>query len=292
MSMNNKILVTGANGQLGSELRSLAKSLPQYEFLFTDKEELLIDNEIAIQQYFAEHTPSYCINCAAYTAVDRAESDKEVALKINGIAPGLLAAACRKNSAKFIHVSTDYVFDGRSSTPYTEDKETGPINFYGISKLEGEISCLKEDPEAIIIRTAWVYSEYGNNFVKTMIRLMGERESISVVNDQVGAPTYAKDLAEVIMQIISSGKWVNGIYHYSNAGRISWFDFAVAIKELINSECKVFGIAGSQYPTPAARPSFSLLDTRKITETYSVEIPFWKHSLEECISRLSESVKK
>lgn len=292
MSMNNKILVTGANGQLGSELRLLAESLPQYEFFFTDKEELLIDNEIAVQQFFAAFTPSYCINCAAYTAVDRAESDKEVALKINGIAPGLLAAACRKHGAKFIHVSTDYVFNGQSSVPYTEEMETGPINFYGLSKLEGELNCLKEDPDAIIIRTAWVYSEYGNNFVKTMIRLMGERESISVVNDQVGAPTYAKDLAEVIIQIISSGKWERGIYHYSNAGRISWFDFAVAIKELINSECTVSGITGSQYPTPAARPSFSLLDTRKIRQTYSIEIPFWKHSLENCISRLRETAKK
>lgn len=292
MIKNNKILVTGANGQLGSEFKSLAKSFPQYEFLFTDKDELLIDSEIAVQQFFEAYKPSYCINCAAYTAVDRAESDKEIALKINGIAPGLLAAACSKYGAKFIHVSTDYVFDGKSSVPYTEDKETGPINFYGISKLEGEHSCLKEDPAAIIIRTAWVYSEYGNNFVKTMIRLMGERDSISVVNDQVGAPTYAKDLAEVIMQVITSGKWVSGIYHYSNEGRISWFDFAVAIKEMINSECEVFGIAGSQYPTPAARPSFSLLDTKKIRETFSVAIPFWKHSLEKCISHLGETVKK
>lgn len=287
--MNKKILVTGAKGQLGTELQVLARSLPQYVFLFTDKEELLIDDEEAVQRFFEEHKPSYCINCAAYTAVDRAETDKEVALKINGIAPGILASACRKHGAKFLHVSTDYVFDGQSSIPYTEDMPTGPINFYGISKLEGELNCLKEDPDAIIIRTAWVYSEYGNNFVRTMIRLMGERDSINVVNDQVGAPTYAKDLAEVILHIITSGKWISGIYHYSNSGRISWFDFAVAIKEQINSACKVSGIPGSQYPTPAARPSFSLLDTTKIRETYSIIIPDWKDSLEYCIGRIRET---
>lgn len=289
--MIKKILVTGAKGQLGSELQVLARSLPEYGFIFTDKEELLIDNEEAVQQFFEEFKPSYCINCAAYTAVDRAESDKEVALKINGIAPGILAAACKKHGANFLHVSTDYVFNGQSSIPYSEDMDTGPINFYGLSKLEGELNCLKEDPNAIIIRTAWVYSEYGNNFVKTMIRLMGERDSINVVNDQVGAPTYAKDLAEVILQIISSGKWVSGIYHYSNKGRISWCDFAVAIRDLINATCKVSGIPGSLYPTPAARPSFSLLDTKKIREIYSIEIPDWKDSLEYCISRIRETAQ-
>ncbi len=281
------ILVTGSNGQLGKELQQLAAAYPSYRFVFASREDLKLHHFGLVENYFVGLQPQYCINCAAYTAVDKAESEQEMAMLVNGEAVGNLAAVCKKFNTKLIHISTDYVFDGESETPYQPDDKTGPISVYGISKLKGEELCLQENKDAIIIRTAWVYSEFGNNFVKTMMRLMKERPEIKVVNDQVGAPTYAADLAKACLDIIDSGKWQAGIYHYSNSGKISWYDFAVAIKEMIGSSCIVHPIPTTDYPTPAKRPKFSLLDTSKITNIYGVQIPEWRESLGRCVGRLS-----
>jgi len=283
-----KILVTGANGQVGMSLRTLSAVYPAFDFVFLTKDELPIHRFELVSQYFDVVKPAYCINAAAYTAVDKAETDKEAAFLINGDAVGVLASACAKYGTKFIHISTDYVFDGTSPEPYKEDTRTNPVNAYGVSKLRGEALCLFYNPDAVIIRTAWVYSEHGNNFVKTMLRLMKERPAINVVSDQVGAPTYAEDLAKAMLSIVSAEGtgWAPGIYHYSNQGRISWYDFAVAIKELSGSTCAVNPIPTAQYPTPAKRPSFSLLDTHKIQATYQLTIPEWKDSLQRCLQRL------
>jgi dTDP-4-dehydrorhamnose reductase len=284
--MKKVVLVTGSNGQLGQELRDLEKKFDQFDFLFTTRDELAIQDHFLLKKFFKKNNPAYCINCAAYTAVDKAETEKELATLINGDAPGYLAEACDEFGTKFIHISTDYVFDGTSAIPYKETDETNPVNHYGMSKLIGERRVMESIADAVIIRTAWVYSEYGNNFVKTMMRLMNERENINVVNDQRGSPTYAADLAEAIMQIISKEKLIPGIYHYSNEGTISWYEFAVAIKEMIGSNCKINPIPTSQYPTPAKRPAFSLLDKTKIKSTFQLEIPEWQTSLKKCIVRL------
>ncbi len=281
------IVVTGANGQLGMEFRELEKKFLSYEFIFVAKEQLPIQDMDQVNNFFIKYKPSFCINCAAYTAVDKAESDKEMAFLVNAAATGILALACEQFNSKLIHISTDYVFDGQSPVPYKEDDPTCPINEYGASKLKGEEFCLENNPGAIIIRTAWVYSAYGNNFVKTMLRLMKERPSINVVSDQIGAPAFAGDLAAAIMQIIEKGKWVSGVYHYSNIGKISWYDFAATIKELTGSTCQVNPIPAAQYPTPAKRPAFSLLNSTKIQHTFSISIPGWKESLKKCLLQLS-----
>lgn len=284
------ILITGANGQLGSELRALAHLYPAYQFIGADRNALPIQDETAVNNWFSKHQPAYCINAAAYTAVDKAEADQEQAYAINANGTGYLSAACATHGAKFIHVSTDYVFNGSSSQPYKETDPTDPINVYGASKLKGEELSRQNNPDSIIIRTAWVYSEFGNNFVKTMLRLMKERPSLNVVSDQVGAPTYAADLASAILQIIDKGSWKPGIYHYSNQGRISWYDFAVAIRNHSGSNCEVHPIPSSQYPTPAKRPSFSLLDTEKIQSAFQLQIPAWEESLLRCLHQLNVSV--
>ncbi|HEU4608460.1 MAG TPA: dTDP-4-dehydrorhamnose reductase [Chitinophagaceae bacterium] len=289
MDSRKKILVTGANGQLGRELRNLEHQNPAYDFIFLSREDLPIHHFELLRQYFEITKPDYCINAAAYTAVDRAEQEKELAFQVNAEAVGVLAAVCAKYGCRLIHVSTDYVFDGQSPLPYKEEDPTNPVNTYGASKLKGEALCLLYNADSIIIRTAWVYSEYGNNFVKTMIRLMKERDSIGVVNDQIGAPTYAADLAAVIMQIVSKESWQAGIYHFSNQGRISWYDFALAIKEYTGSNCQVNAIASSAYPTPAKRPSFSLLETEKIQKTFSINIADWKSALLRCLKQLGYS---
>ena len=285
-----KILVTGANGQLGKEFRALERQYPQFEFLFVGHAELPIEDASAVKEFFELHLPTFCVNCAAYTAVDKAETEKEQAIRTNADAVENLAGACRNSNTLFIHISTDYVFDGTSSIPYTEESKTDPVNHYGLSKLKGEHLAIQKNPDSIIIRTSWVYSEYGNNFVKTMIRLMKERESINVVIDQVGSPTYAADLAEAIMNIIKNNienpTVAKGVYHYSNEGSISWYEFAVAIKELIGSSCKVNPIPSNQYPTPARRPNYSLLNKSKIKSTYGLEIPHWKDSLVRCLKRM------
>jgi dTDP-4-dehydrorhamnose reductase len=243
-----------------------------------------------VRNCFEAYHPAFCINAAAYTAVDKAETESDLAKLVNGEAVGVLAEVARSFGTKFIHISTDYVFNGNSSTPYKETDPVDPMNVYGKSKLDGEQRCMKQDPDAIILRTSWVYSYHGNNFVKTMLRLMKERSEINVVADQIGSPTYAADLAQAILQIIASGKWLPGIYHYANEGKISWYDFALAIREMSGSTCKVQPIPSAAYPTPARRPSYSLLNTEKIREAYGLSIPFWKESLEECMRRLLADV--
>jgi dTDP-4-dehydrorhamnose reductase len=277
------ILVTGAQGQLGREFQALQASFPQYHFLFADRNELQIADEDSINNYFFNNDIDVCVNCAAFTAVDKAEQERELATSVNATAVGYLAKACKKNNTQFIHISTDYVFDGTATSPYKPDDKTSPVNFYGQTKLEGELNAIKENENSIIIRTAWVYSSFGNNFVKTMMRLMNERETIGVVNDQRGAPTYAADLAATIMQIIDKNNFVASIYHYSNKGNISWYDFAKEIAAQINTTCIVNPISTAQFPTAAARPAYSVLDTSKIEETYGFIIPEWKESLKECI---------
>jgi dTDP-4-dehydrorhamnose reductase len=281
-----KILVTGANGQLGSEIKQLAKNYPNFNFIFTDIDDFPLDNTQDIITNFNLIQPNIVINCAAYTAVDKAEQDLEVADAINHSAIATLATLCTEFGSKLVHVSTDYVFDGTSPVAYKEDDQPNPKSVYGVTKLAGEIACLKNCPDSIIIRTAWVYSEFGNNFVKTMLRLMTERDTLSVVNDQVGSPTYAADLAQVILTILDSNHWTAGIYHYSNAGEISWFDFAKDIKEIANKDCDINGIPASNYPTPAERPAYSLLDKSKIKEVYGIEAIDYKISLKKMMRRL------
>ena len=286
MSGKPKILVTGSNGQLGKELQELASSYSQFEFVFVSKEDMPIHNFELVRIFFNSVKPAYCINCAAYTAVDKAESEKELAFQINGEAVGVLAAVCKEHQTKFIHISTDYVFNGEGDYPYTENFPTDPINTYGASKLEGEKQALQLNPDCIIIRTSWVYSSFGKNFVKTMIRLMNEKDSISVVNDQIGSPTYAADLAETILKIIDN--WKPGIYNFSNEGIISWFEFAEEIKKIIKCPCDVKPIPTSSYPTPAKRPAYSVLDKTKIQETFGIQLKDWKESLDTCIEKIKK----
>jgi len=285
--MHKTILVTGANGQLGNEMRVIAGAFPQYHFLFVSRVELPVDNTDKVREYFNEHTVDVCVNCAAYTAVDKAESEKENAFAINADAVGVLATVCRDKNVLFIHLSTDYVFDGTATAPYREDASVNPVGVYGASKLKGEELAMRNNPSAIIIRTSWVYSSFGSNFVKTMLRLMSERESINVVNDQQGCPTYAADLAKAIMDIITGTAVTPGIYNFSNHGAITWYQFALAIKELTGSNCAVHPIPTSQYPTPAKRPAYSVLDTAKIRETFNVVIPEWRESLKNCLAILA-----
>jgi dTDP-4-dehydrorhamnose reductase len=283
------ILVTGANGQLGKELQDLSARFPAFRFVFLSRADLPIHHFELLKNFFEAYHPAYCINAAAYTAVDRAETEKELAMLVNGEAVGMLAEVSKMYGTHLVHVSTDYVFNGQSSVAYKESDPVDPINAYGRSKLDGEQRCLRENPDAMIIRTSWVYSSHGNNFVKTMLRLMSERTDINVVDDQIGSPTYAADLAEAIMQIIGSGKWLPGIYHFSGLGQVSWYEFALAIRELTGKSCNIHPIPSSAYPVPAKRPSFSLLNTDKIRQAYHVAIPDWKTSLETCLKSLASS---
>jgi dTDP-4-dehydrorhamnose reductase len=290
---NKGILVTGANGQLGNELKELATLYPQFEFIFSGKENLPIQHFEQVRNFFKVTHPQYCINCAAYTAVDKAEDEKELAFRINGEAVSILAAVCKEYNTKFIHVSTDYVFDGTATIPYKEDSPTNPQSIYGASKLEGEKQAIQLNPDSIIIRTSWVYSEFGKNFVKTMVRLMSEKDEINVVNDQLGSPTYAADLAECIFQIITSNLKPGssnpaGIYHFSNNGAISWYDLAVAIKELTGSSCTINPITTEYFPTPAKRPAYSVLDKTKIQQTFGIKLKDWKESLAMCLEKIKK----
>jgi dTDP-4-dehydrorhamnose reductase len=286
MTSKQRILVTGSTGQLGSELKELAASYPVYQFIFVARDEFPLDDNAAIQKSIADIQPDYLINCAAYTAVDKAETEKEQAMQINGTAVGAIAEACSKQGVKFIHISTDYVFDGSSNEPLHEDAPVSPVNYYGESKLKGEQLATKANAGTVIIRTSWVYSFYGKNFVKTMMRLMGEKESIGVVGDQWGAPTYAADLAAAIIQIISSERWIPGIYHFSNDGIITWAQFASEIAALIQSSCVVNSIPTASYPTPAKRPLYSVMGKTKIQNNYRIEMKSWKESLQVCIKKL------
>ncbi len=283
---NPVIIVTGANGQLGTCVKDLAGNYPMFSFHFFSREEFPIDQPEIIQSVFSNLKPQFCINCAAYTAVDLAESNREDCFRINAEAIGHLASACSRSGCRLIHISTDYVFNGKSDVPYKETDKTDPVNFYGTTKENGEQMAFEKAPDSIVIRTSWVYSRYGKNFVKTMLHLMDTRKEINVVKDQTGSPTYAGDLAEAILKIVANGARHPGIYHYSNKGQISWYEFALAIREIAGKQCNIHPIPSSAYPTPAQRPHYSLLDTGKIESTYHIKIPDWHSSLEKCMKTL------
>ncbi len=280
------VLITGAEGQVGREFKRLLENETQYNIVFKGREQLPIDNKAAIKLFFKNHPVDYCINCAAYTAVDKAEAEPDLAFNINGTAVGYLSEACKNRCAELYHISTDYVYNGKSTKAYKEDDPVDPLNVYGASKLLGEELALAKNPLTVIIRTSWVYSEYGNNFVKTMIRLMREKDSINVVNDQKGSPTYAADIAGTIWSMITSEKTHQGIYNYANRGVITWFQFASAIKEFISSNCNIIPVTSGQFKTSAIRPMFSVMDTAKIRSVLSEPIPEWQLSLKACLLRL------
>ena len=287
-----RILVTGANGQLGNEMRTLATAYPEFTFDFTDIGELDLSDAENLLEYCGRTMPAYIINCAAYTAVDKAEDDVELCYIVNQKAVENIANAAKAINAKVLHVSTDYVFDGTGKTPYNETEPVCPVSVYGKSKLAGETSLMEICSDYVILRTAWLYSIYGNNFVKTMIRLGRERETINVVSDQIGTPTYGADLAQALMQIIISsekGNFIPGIYNYSNEGVCSWYDFTIAIHKLAGiTSCQVIPIGTKDYPTKAARPAYSVLNKSKIKATYGITIPQWETSLAVCISKLND----
>jgi dTDP-4-dehydrorhamnose reductase len=278
------VLITGANGQLGQSFYSIANDFSDINFYFRNSKELDITNDEQVTEIFNEIKPNFCINCAAYTAVDKAESEPEKAHQINVKGVENLAIACEKTDTTLIHISTDFIFDGTKNTPYLELDTTNPLGIYGKTKLVGEEIILKTWEKHIIIRTSWVYSQFGNNFLKTMLRLGAERTEISVVNDQIGTPTNAVDLAFAILKIIQNPKF--GIYNYSNLGVCSWFDFAQKIFQISNNQIVTHPILTSQYPTPAQRPKYSVLDKTKITETFDLEIPYWETSLENTIKKM------
>ena len=280
------ILITGCNGQLGNEMQLLEKANPQHTYFNTDVAELDITNQAAIETFVAENAIDGIVNCAAYTAVDKAEDNEELCQQLNAEVPAYLAHAMGKRGGWMIQISTDYVFDGTNHTPYTEDEDTCPNSVYGKTKLVGELNVQKLCERSMIIRTAWMYSTFGNNFVKTMIRLGKEKPELGVIFDQIGTPTYARDLARVIMTAINKGI-VPGIYHFSNEGVISWYDFTMAIHRLAGiTSCHVRPLHTAEYPTPAARPHYSVLDKTKIKQTYGIEVPYWEESLKECIEKL------
>lgn len=280
------ILVTGCNGQLGNEIQLLEKENPQHCFFNTDVEELDITDQLAVEQFVAQNKIEGIINCAAYTAVDKAESNKELCTSLNTVAPAYLAAAIDKRNGWMIHISTDYVFDGTKHTPYVEDDTPCPNSVYGSTKLAGELGVRKFCKKTMIIRTAWLYSTFGNNFVKTMIRLGKEKEQLGVIFDQIGTPTYARDLAVVIMTAINKGIKPD-VYHFSNEGVISWYDFTKAIHRIAGiNTCHVKPLHTTEYPTPASRPAYSVLDKTKLKNAYGIEIPYWEESLAECIKKL------
>ena len=282
-----KILIIGGNGQLGNCLNKLSSEYTlDYEFHFTDYDTLDITNQKQINEYFSEYEPHYCINVSAYTAVDLAEQEKEKAFAINAEGVRHLAEACTEKGIDLIHISTDYVFSGDTNIPYSEDDFTNPLSVYGASKLEGENLALENNPKTIIIRTSWLYSEFGKNFVKTMLNLFGSKDELNVVADQFGQPTNANDLAEVIMKIISTEEKEYGVFHFSNYSETTWFDFAKKIAELSKSKIKINPISTEQYPTPAKRPMRSTMCLDKIENSYNIEPKYWENSLEECMEIL------
>ena len=280
-----KILVTGANGQLGWELTQLAASYPMYEFIFADRSMFDLSKPELFESLIQQWAPQAIINTAAYTAVDKAEAEKDVANLINATAVAELARISGKDDILFVTFSTDYVFNGNASSPYLTDTIIDPVNFYGKTKAQGEVMALAVNPNIIIIRTSWVFSSHGNNFVKTMIRLMKERATLNVVSDQIGRPTYAKDLAIATLKIInevSGGKKIHGVYHYANKGVTSWFEFAQQIKKNAGLSCELNPINTTQFPTPAKRPAYSVLDTQKMETAINIDIPSWESSLFAC----------
>ena len=291
----SNILVTGSKGQLGQELRFLSTQFPQFDFTYVDIEELDITNAEAVKSFFDAKPVHYLISCAAYTAVDKAESNAHIAQKVNVEGPQNLARACRKHGATMLHLSTDYVYHNQQNTPFKEEDETCPQSVYAQTKLEGDQVVLRELEQAAIIRTSWVYSAFGHNFVKTMIRLGTERKQLGIVFDQIGTPTYARDLAQALLQIIVSLEngevakdQLHGVYHYSNEGVCSWYDFALAIFELEKINCNTLPIETSAYPTPAKRPPFSVLNKAKIKSVFNVKIPHWRDALKRMLDVLNK----
>ena len=282
------ISITGSKGQLGSEIRDQTSLYPGYNFIFTDIEELDLTNQEAVANFFNKNSISACINCAAYTAVDKAEDDRELALLINYKAVQILAETCNKHNTFLVHISTDYVFDGRNFKPYDESTPPSPDSYYGLTKLKGEEAVFSFCENTVVVRTSWLYSAYGNNFVKTMLRLGKEKDEIGVVADQIGTPTYAGDLAKVLLDIIvnKKGNTSNEIYHYSNEGAISWYDFAKAIMAEAGLHCKVNAIESKDFPSKANRPFYSVLSKTKIKNDYKVEIPYWLDSLKIVLKKL------
>lgn len=285
--MKKNILITGAKGQLGSEIKQLSPFFPEFCFYFTDIDTLDLTNKEQLQAYISQEEIHFLVNCAAYTAVDKAEEDVDICYKVNREAVRNIAEAA-KGKVKVIHISTDYVFDGNKDRPYKETDSTNPQSVYGKSKREGEEVLLTICPESIIIRTSWLYSSFGNNFVKTMLRLAKEKKELNIVADQQGTPTYAADLGNMVLSIIRFSEKENifpaGIYHYSNEGETTWFGFAQEIIALSNINCKVAPITTGQYPTKAKRPTYSVLDKTKIKTTFNITIPEWENSLKQCLS--------
>ncbi|MDR2652228.1 MAG: dTDP-4-dehydrorhamnose reductase [Prevotellaceae bacterium] len=288
-----KILVTGANGQLGSEIQKISKENHSIQYIFTDYAELDITNRNSVKAFFTEQKPDFLINCAAYTAVDKAELDFEKAMLLNADAVANLVESCKICNTIFFHISTDYVFDGKKPFAYFENDRTNPVSAYGKTKLSGEQNASNYN-NTIIIRTSWLYSAFGNNFVKTMLHLGSEREKIKVVDDQIGSPTYAEDLANAILKMIEKiienpKNMKTGIYHFSNDGQCSWYEFAKEIMKFGNKNCLVEPISTAEYSTLAQRPQYSLLSKEKIKTDYDVDVPHWKTSLEKCINQLTTS---
>jgi dTDP-4-dehydrorhamnose reductase len=287
-----KVLVTGANGQLGWELQQAAKANPNFEFIFLDRSAMDLSNPDGLLKIIESYAPSAIINTAAYTAVDKAETEKSLAHVINAEAVAELASIAKNKNIPFITYSTDYVFSGNAAIPYVTDTQLAPVNYYGKTKADGEQMALAANPDSIIIRTSWVFSSHGNNFVKTMIRLMKERDSLNIVGDQQGRPTYARDLATASIQILNAlnlGLPIKGIYHFANTGETTWFDFAQKIKELAGLECTLTPINSDQFPTPAKRPNYSVLDTQKIEKELNLHIPHWELALSDCILQLKNN---
>lgn len=282
-----KVLVTGGNGQLGQSIKSISNEFSSLDIVFLGSSDLNISNNKEVEDYFSKNNFDYCINCAAYTAVDKAEEEPELAKKVNVLGAKNLALACKKNDVILIHISTDFVFDGEAKTPYREDDSTNPISVYGKTKRDGELEISSNLPQHFIIRTSWLYSEFAGNFVKTMLRLSKEREELSVVDDQTGCPTYAKDLAEVILKIIHSQSKQFGIYHYSNQGEITWYDFAKEIFKQSQSEIKLHKTNSKTFKTLATRPKYSVLNTSKIHSLLNLEPVKWEKSLEKCLKEIT-----
>jgi dTDP-4-dehydrorhamnose reductase len=278
-----KVLVIGSDGQLGLEFQKISSSYDSLSWVFSTIKTLDLSKLSSIKSFLNDINPSVIINCAAYTNVDKAETESKLANIINYKAVDVISRWTSTNNKKLIHISTDYVFDGLIKLPLSENSNTNPINEYGSSKLKGEQVCLKNDANSIIIRTSWLYSSFGNNFLKKMIELMKKNNSVNVVNDQIGSPTYAHDLAKVILEIIVNYKTESGLFHYSNEGEISWFEFASLIKDLFNLDCKIVGVSSDKFKTLAKRPKYSLLNKSKIKKIFNLTIPNYKQSLEDCI---------
>jgi len=283
------ILITGSHGQLGNEMQQAAVFFPAFKFIYTDVEDLDICDKAALESFVKINAINIIVNCAAYTAVDKAEDDVDLCYKINAVAVRNIGEVASTNGLKVIHVSTDYVFDGTNHVPYTEDQAVCPATVYGKSKLAGEQNLTETYPQAVIIRTSWLYSSFGNNFVKTMMKLGTERDSLNVIFDQVGTPTYAADLANAILKILSSETFISGIYHFSDEGVCSWYDFTKTIHKIAGITCDVRPIETKDYPARTPRPFYSVLNKAKIKTAYGITIPHWEESLEKCIEILQRN---